>query len=60
MKKLFCVTCGKYRKLKNSKSCYNLGKAIVLSFICRKCENEDEKTYNYFKNAVKESISQEF
>ena len=36
MKKLHCVTWGKYRKYKNPK----------ISFICRKCENEDEIIFN--------------
>ena len=36
MKVFYCVICGKYRKLKHLK---------VLSIICSKCKNEEEKTF---------------
>ena len=43
MKKLYCVICGKFRKFKNLKTSNIFRKALVLSIICSKCENEDEK-----------------
>ena len=43
MKKLYCIICGKYGKFNNPKI-YILEKA-VLSIICSKCKNEDEKTF---------------
>ena len=43
MKKLYCVICGKYRKFEKPKISYLLEKTLVLSIICSKCENEDEK-----------------
>ena len=42
MKKLYCITCGNYRKFKNPKLSYIFEKT-VLSIICSNCENEDEK-----------------
>ena len=46
MKKLYCVICCKYRKFEKPKTSYLLEKTLVLSIICTKCKNEDEK---YFK-----------
>ena len=43
MKKLYCVICGKYRKIKKPKISYILEKILVLSTICSKCKNEDKK-----------------
>ena len=45
MKKFYCVICGKYRKLEKPKISYLLEKTLVLSIICSKCENEDEKIF---------------
>ena len=45
MKKLYCVICGKYRKFEKPKIKYLLGKTLVLSIICSKCKNEDEKLF---------------
>ena len=45
LKKLYCVICGKYRKFKNPKISYILEKTLVLSIICSKCKNEDEKIF---------------
>ena len=45
MKKLYCVICGKYGKYKNPKISYIFGKKLVLSIICSKCRNEDEKIF---------------
>ena len=43
MEKLYCVFCGKDRKFEQSKIPYLLEKTLVLSIICSKCKNEDEK-----------------
>ena len=45
MKKLYCVICGKYRKLKTPKISYLSEKKIVLSVICSKCMKKDEKLF---------------
>ena len=45
MKKLYCVSCGKYRKFKNSKISYIFEKTLVISIICSKCKNKDEKIF---------------
>ena len=45
MKKLYYVTCEKYRKLENPKISYILEKTVVLSIICSKCKNEYEKIF---------------
>ena len=45
MKKLYSPICGKYRKFEKSKISYLLEKSLVLSIICRKCKNEDEKIF---------------
>ena len=42
MKKLHCIICGKYRKLKMS---YIFEKTLVLSIVCSKCKNEDGKIF---------------
>ena len=42
MKKLFCIICGKYRQFEKSKISYFLEKT-VLSIICKKCKDKDEK-----------------
>ena len=44
MKKMYCVICGKCRKLEKLKISYFLEKT-ALSIICSKCKNEDEKTF---------------
>ena len=41
MKKLYCVICGKYRKLVKPKISYFLVKILVLCINCSKCKNED-------------------
>ena len=51
MKKLYCIICGKYRKFEKPKVSYLLEKTLVLSIICGKCKNEDEKLFK-----VEESI----
>ena len=45
MKKLYCVICGKYRKLKKPKISYLSEKKIVLSIICSKCRKKDQKLF---------------
>ena len=45
MKKLSCVICGKYWKFEKTKISYLLEKTLVLSIICNKCKNEDEKLF---------------
>ena len=40
MKKIYCVICSKYRKFEKPKISYLFEKALVLSIICSKCENE--------------------
>ena len=55
MKKLYCVICGKYRKCEKPKTSYLLNKALVISIICIKCRNEDEKLFNPNKAGLFES-----
>ena len=43
MKKLSYVICAKYRKFEKPKISYILKKTLVLSIICSKCKNENEK-----------------
>ena len=43
MKKTYCVVCGKYRKFKNPKKSYIFEKTLVLSIVCSKCNNVNEK-----------------
>ena len=45
MKKLYFVICGKYRKFEKPKISYLLEKTLILSIICSKCKNEDEKLF---------------
>ena len=42
-KKLYCVICGKYRKFEKPKISYLLEKTSVLSNVCSKYKNEEEK-----------------
>ena len=45
MEKLYYVIYGKYRKFEKPKTSYLLEKTLVLSVICSKCKNEDEKLF---------------
>ena len=45
IKKLYSVACSKFRKLEKPKISYLLVKTLVLSIICSKCKNEDEKLF---------------
>ena len=42
---MYCVICGTYRKFEKLKISYLLEKTWVVSFICSKCKNEDEKLF---------------
>ena len=42
---MYCVICSKYRKFEKLKISYLLKKTLVLSIICKKCNNEDEKLF---------------
>ena len=44
MKESYCVICGKYRKFEKPKISHLLEKTSIISFICNKCKNEDQKT----------------
>ena len=50
MKKLYCVDCGKYRKFAKPKMSCLLEKTLVLSIICSKSKNEDEKLFKEEKS----------
>ena len=43
MKNLYCIICSKYRKFEKRKILHPLEKTLVLSIICIKCKNGDEK-----------------
>ena len=45
MQKLYCVTCGKYRKSEKPKISYVSEKTLVLSIIYSKCKNKDGKIF---------------
>ena len=45
MKKLDCIICDRYKKFEKSKVSYLSEKTLVLSIICCKCNNEDEKLF---------------
>ena len=47
MKKLYCVICRKCRKFEKPKISYLLEKTLVVSIICNKCENKDEKIFKW-------------
>ena len=42
---MYCLICSKYAEFEKPKISYLLEKAIVLSIICSKCKNEDEKLF---------------
>ena len=44
MSKLHCIIRGKYKKFEKPKT-YVLEKALVMSIICCKCKNEDERLF---------------
>ena len=45
MKKFYCIICSKYKKFEKPKISNILEKTLVLSIICSKCQNEDEKMF---------------
>ena len=45
MKKLYCVKCNKYRKLKNPRISYIFDELLSLSTICDKCGSNDQKIF---------------
>ena len=45
MKKIYSIICDNYRKFKKPKISYIFEKSLVISIICSKCENEDEKIF---------------
>ena len=45
MKKIHCVICVKYKKIKNPKVSKNFKKILVFSIISCKCENEGKKIF---------------
>ena len=45
MKKIYCVKCNKYRKLKNPRISYIFDETLSLSTICDKCSSNDEKIF---------------
>ena len=45
MKKVYCAICGKYRKFKNIKILDIFEITLVLSIICNKFGNDNEKTF---------------
>ena len=45
MKTLYCLICSTYRKFEKPKISCVLEKTLVLSIICSKCKNEDEKLF---------------
>ena len=45
MKTLYCLICSTYRKFEKPKISCLLEKTLVLSIICSKCKNEDEKLF---------------
>ena len=45
IKRICCVACCKHKKFKNPKISYIFEETLVLSIICSKCANKDEKIF---------------
>ena len=45
MKKVDCVECNKYRKLKNLKNCQIFNEALVISSVFDKCVSNNDKLF---------------
>ena len=45
MKKLYDVICSNYRKIEKTKTSFLLRQRSVLSIICGRCKNEDQKLF---------------
>ena len=56
MKKLDRVICRKYRKFEKPIISYFLEKTLVLSIICSKCKNEDEKIFRKENQLYKQML----
>ena len=56
MKKLDRVICRKYRQFEKPKISYFLEKTLVLSIICSKCKNEDEKIFKKENQLYKQML----
>ena len=41
IKNIYCIICGKYKKLKNLTVPYKFKRKLFLFIICAKCNNED-------------------
>ena len=50
MKKIFCIICGKYRKLKKHKIQRVFEKLLAFSFIFSNCSNEDKEIFKEEKS----------
>ena len=46
MKKLYWVICDKHKKFEKPKISYLLEKTLILSIICSKRKNDDQKIFN--------------
>ena len=45
MKKIYCIICGKYKKIKNHKISHNFKRTLALPIISSKCGNEGENIF---------------
>ena len=45
MRKVHCIKCNKHRKFKNPKISRIFNKTLVLSIVCGKCGNNDDKIF---------------
>ena len=45
MKTIYCIICCKYYKFKKPKISHIFKNTLILSIVCSKCENKDEKIY---------------
>ena len=45
MRKVHCIKCNKRRKFKNPKISRIFNKTLVLSIVCDKCGNNDDKIF---------------
>ena len=52
---MYCVICREYRKFEKLQISYILEKTLILSVICSKCKNEDEKIFKE-EESIEESL----
>ena len=45
MRKIYCTKCKNYKQFKTPKISYIYDETLLLSSICTKCGNEDEKIF---------------